>query len=246
MAKPFISTGERVRSYLLWGFAISLLLHLVFAPFVKYNQHGASDQQVEKVSVTKKIKVKVPTPPPPSPTPPPTPPPKSTPPPQKVQTQPKQALKLNVPVTHSNSGGPGQAKYVPPKNGSQNGAPNGTAVSAPPGPPATAGPPASPPTPPPAKCATPYQEATVVNPVSPEYPESAKAMGLGAVTVLVRVTVGASGALQAASIDQSSQNSAIDRAALVAARQSTYQPKIVNCTKVADDYIFRATFDPNQ
>ncbi|MDQ2662992.1 MAG: TonB family protein [Candidatus Eremiobacteraeota bacterium] len=246
MAKPFISSGERVRSFLLWGFALSLLLHLLFAPFVRYNQHGASDQSVEKVSVTKKIKVKVPTPPPPTPTPKPTPPPKSTPPPKQVQTKPQPQLKLNVPKTSNNSkAGPSEKTYTAPKTGSQNGAPAGQGT-APPGPPSTPGPPASPPTPAPAKCATPYQDATVVNAVPPEYPESAKAMGLGSVVVLIQVTVGPSGSLQAASVYQSSQNSAIDRSALVAARQSTYQPKIVNCEKVAGVYSFRATFDPNQ
>ncbi len=38
---------------------------------------------------------------------------------------------------------------------------------------------------------------------------------------------------------------AIDQAALRAARQSTYSPKLVNCSPTTGDYIFRADFQPD-
>jgi protein TonB len=239
---PFITTGERVRSFIGWAFAISILVHFIVMPlFPRLNQHH-EEQEVEKVSVTKKIVVKVPTPPPPTPTPPPpTPPPKSTPPPKKQQQQPQPKLKLNIPKTTSNSNtSSSTTKYVAPKQGSDVGAPSGQGT----GPPAPPAPTAPPGTPKPA-CKTPYQDATVVQQAQPEYPDSAREQGLGEVQVAVKVTIGPSGSLVNAAISQSAGNMALDQAALAAARQSTYAPKIVNCEPVTGDYLFRVTFDPN-
>jgi TonB family protein len=87
-------------------------------------------------------------------------------------------------------------------------------------------------------CATPNAEATVTNPVRPEYPESAKEIGLGPVTVEVEVVVGPTGNLSRASIYKSSNNMAIDQAALRAARESSYSPKLVNCQPTQGDYLF--------
>jgi protein TonB len=238
---PFITTGERVRSFIGWAFVISILVHFIVMPlFPRLNQHH-EEQEVEKVSVTKKIVVKVPTPPPPTPTPPPpTPPPKSTPPP-KQQQQPQPKLKLNIPKTTSNSNTTSTTtKYVAPKQGSDVGAPSGQGTAAP-APPAPTAPPG---TPKPA-CKTPYQDATVVQQAQPEYPDQAREQGLGEVQVAVRVTIGPSGSLVNAAIAQSAGNMALDQAALAAARQSTYAPKIVNCEPVTGDYLFRVTFDPN-
>ncbi len=84
---PFITSGERIRSFIGWAFVISIALHFLLAPFLRNMTQHTEEQTVEKVSVTKKITVKPPTPPPPTPTPPP---PKTTPPPQqKPQQQPQ-------------------------------------------------------------------------------------------------------------------------------------------------------------
>jgi TonB family protein len=80
--------------------------------------------------------------------------------------------------------------------------------------------------------------------VQPEYPESAKEIGLGAVTVQVEVTVGPSGNLLGAKVYKSSSNMAIDQAALRAARESTYSPKLIDCAPSQGDYLFRADFTP--
>lgn len=241
---PFITTGERVRNFLLAAFGLSLLLHLLAVPFFPTLGPHKEDQNVEKVSVTKKIRVKVPTPPPPTPTPHPTEPPKSTPPP-KTQLQPQPKLKLNVPKTTSNnsSSSNSQSKYVAPKSGSENGVPNGVGTAAP----RVVAPAATPaPTEAPPACRTPYQDATSPNQVPPDYPEAARSLGLGPVTVLVQVTISPSGSLQGAKIYQSSNNMSIDQSALSAARQSSYSPKIVACKPVEGTYLFRAQFDPNQ
>ena len=88
-------------------------------------------------------------------------------------------------------------------------------------------------------------EASVTNPVQPDYPESARDLGLGAVTVNVKVTVGPSGNLIGASVYKSSGNMAIDQAALRAARESNYSPKLVDCQPTQGDYLFRADFQPD-
>ncbi|MDQ2681123.1 MAG: TonB family protein [Candidatus Eremiobacteraeota bacterium] len=241
---PYISTGQRARSFLLPAILISILIHLIGGPLIPFKQTHTQDQQVEKVSETKKTKIVVPTPPPPTPTPRPTEPPKSTPPPQKQAPQPK-ALKINtVKTTSNNKAGAPQNAYVAPKNSSVNGVPNaqGTAAAAP-AVKASAGPAAPTPTPAP-KCAVPYRDAVATNKVPPDYPEMARQQNLGVVTVLVKVTVGPTGSLQAATVQQSSGNSSIDQAAIAAAKASSYSAKVVNCTPVAGDYGFTAEFDP--
>lgn len=236
---PFITTGERVRSFLGWAILISIAIHFVFAPFLKNMTQATESQTVEKVSVTKKIVVK-------PPTPPPTPKPTPTPPPQKkvqpkVQPNPR-PMKLNVVKTHNTSTGTTtETKYVAPKTGSENGVPNTTGTAAPATPAASTGPPE---TPHPA-CKTPYQDATVVQQSQPDYPDSARELGLGTVTVSIEVTIAPSGSLETATVSQSSNNAALDNAAVAAAKQSTYAPKIVNCTPVEGQYLFKVTFDPN-
>jgi TonB family protein len=86
-------------------------------------------------------------------------------------------------------------------------------------------------------------EATVTNAAYPEYPNSASRQ-YGPVTALVRVTIGTNGTVLAASIYTSTGSADLDRAALRAARASTYAPKLVNCRPVTGTYIFRAEFKP--
>jgi len=241
---PYLTTGERVRNFLGWAFVISIVGHLVFGPLIPFKQTHTEEQQVEKVSVMKKTKVKVPTPPPPTPTPKPTEPPKSTPQPKPQQQKPQ--LKLNVVKTHSTTGsGPTERAYTAPANGSSNGAPNGVGTAAPAGNGQVAHVAAPTPTPKPA-CADPYREATMTNGVAPEYPQAAKDQGLGPVVVLVKITLSPSASVENASVLQSSGNMSVDQAALVAARQSSYAPKLSDCKPVEGTYSFRASFDPSQ
>ncbi|MBV9149053.1 MAG: energy transducer TonB [Candidatus Eremiobacteraeota bacterium] len=238
---PFLTTGERVRNFLGWAFVISLAGHLVLGPLIPFKQTHAEEQQVEKVSLMKKTKVKVPTPPPPTPTPKPTEPPKST--PQPKQPQKQQQLKVNLVKTHTTTGaGPSEPAYTAPKSGSENGAPNAQGTPAGGGGHQVAAPT---PTPKPA-CADPFRDATMTNGVSPEYPESAKEQGLGPVTVIVKITLSPGASVESATVLQSSGNMAIDQAAMLAARQSSYAPKLVNCAPAEGTYSFRANFDPAQ
>src|SRR5579885_2187660 len=92
------NTIENVLAYskrfLLYGFGISILLHLIFGPFVEWKRPNQEKQEVEKVSVSKKVtKVVTPRPTPtptPKPTPTPTPPPTATPTPAPHTPPPKQ------------------------------------------------------------------------------------------------------------------------------------------------------------
>jgi TonB family protein len=93
-------------------------------------------------------------------------------------------------------------------------------------------------------CVTPNVEAAVTNAVQPFYPGSALEMNLGQVTVEVEVTIASNGSLSGASVHKSSGNMALDQAALRAARESTYSPKIVNCQPTQGGYLFHAVLQP--
>ena len=82
---------ERAKNFLLYGFLISIALHLLFGPFVRFKHTQTEEEAPQHVTLTK------------VPTPPPTPPPKSTPPPNTpAPQQPK--LKINtLKTTKTNS-----------------------------------------------------------------------------------------------------------------------------------------------
>jgi TonB family protein len=61
----------------------------------------------------------------------------------------------------------------------------------------------------------------------------------------MQITIGPSGNIQDAEISKSSGNDAIDQAALRAARQSTYSPKLVNCQPTTGSYLGRFDFQPD-
>lgn len=246
---------DRVRSFLGYAFLISLLIHVVTLPFFGLKSRHQDKAEVEKVSVTKRIKVVVPTPPPPTPTPPPpTPPPKTTPPPVKQTNPPPQVkLKVNPPKTTSKSNSTSsENKYVAPKVGNENGVPLGNVNSAPPAPAATPGKgvpatPAPTPVPTPAatpkpQCAVPNADATTVNAAEAEYPDIARQQGVVG-TAAVKVTLDATGHIQAAEISKSAGNAALDQSAVKAARASTYSPEVVNCLKSPGSYLFRVEFN---
>jgi protein TonB len=242
--KPVPPAGaERARSFLVWAFVISIAGHFLFGPLIPNKRYNSAEKEVEKVSVTKKTKIVVPTPPPTPTPPPPTPPPKQTPPPiTSTQPPPQPRLKLNVPKT-SNKGDNSSAvqQYVAPKEGSQEGVPQGTVASAPPAP--TAGPATAPPaTPTPRSCAQPHKDATTTQPVTPDYPEIARQQGAIGVTN-VRVSLSATGSVISVKVYKSSGNQSLDQEALKAARASRYSPEIEDCQPVAGDYLFRAEFN---
>jgi protein TonB len=237
---PIIKPVTRARNYLVWGFALSILIHMIAAPLVStLRYHETQQPDVTKVSISKKVKIVVPTPPPPTP-PPPTPPPQ-TPPPQKSTPPPPQPrqLKLNIPKTHAVANSGAEKQYVAPPNGSENGVPNavGTSSAAP----STAAPP-EPSAPPKPACAQPNVEPTPKSLVQPDYPEIAREQGASG-TAKVQVTLDAQGNVLSASINQSSGSPVLDKAALEAAKASTFFPQITDCAAVGGTYVVSEQFD---
>jgi TonB family protein len=78
----------------------------------------------------------------------------------------------------------------------------------------------------------------------PEYPDAARNLRLGERAVSVRINVDGAGRVVYAGIIESSENMALDQAALMAARQSTYYPTVHACTPVSGSYTFTVTYDP--
>ena len=95
-------------------------------------------------------------------------------------------------------------------------------------------------------CTTPNVEATVTNAVQAYYPAPARDLGFGRpVTVEIKVTVGAIGNLLGTRFVKSSGSALLDDAAVRAARESSYSPKIVNCHPTQGNYLFHAILQPH-
>lgn len=77
--------------------------------------------------------------------------------------------------------------------------------------------------------------------VAPDYPDLARQQGAAGATQ-VRVTLDARGTVAATAIYRSSGNAALDNAALVAARASSYAAAVENFVRVGGSYLFRAEF----
>lgn len=113
----------------------------------------------------------------------------------------------------------------------------GPAVGNPPG--AAGGPPADVATP---GCAQPDREARTIDTVQLQAPEIAREQGLTG-TAQVEVTLRPDGGVQSVAIYKSSGSTALDDAALAAARQTTYAAARRNCEPVPGSYLFTAEFD---
>src|SRR3984885_14951681 len=142
---PPVVTAERARNFLAYGFALSIALHLILGPFLKFERTQVQEDQPQKVTAGR-----VPPPPPPTPPPrlPPTPPPKQTPPPQQTPAPQQPKIKINTQKTESKSNtGPAETANKYPQGNTQ-GIPQGqgpaAAASAPPATPAPATPVPSP------------------------------------------------------------------------------------------------------
>jgi len=245
--RPPAPAADRAKNFLLYGFAISIALHLIGGPFLKFKNTQTTEETPQKVTV-----VRVPTPPPtppPTPTPkptlPPTPPPKQTPPPQQTPAPQQPRIKINTQKTESKSNtGPSEAtnKYT---NGNTQGIPQGQGTAAPStSTPATAAPataaPTPRPTPTPQSCARPNVAATTLHPVEPDTPPMAQQQGIQG-TVQVVVSLNAESRVVGSRI-QTSPSAILNSAALSAARQSTFQTEIRDCKPIAADYIFSVDF----
>ncbi|HEX3670620.1 MAG TPA: M56 family metallopeptidase [Candidatus Cybelea sp.] len=93
-----------------------------------------------------------------------------------------------------------------------------------------------------ATCANPNAEPQALNAVAPNLPKSE--WPTHKVTAIVVVKVTPAGKAARAAIYRSSGDAKVDQAAIKAAEQSTYTPRLVNCTPEEGVYLFRADFAP--
>jgi periplasmic protein TonB len=232
---------ERARSFLLYAFALSILAHVVIGPLVaRWKQPDATKEQLEKVSVTRKIAVVVPTPSPPPTPPPPTPPPTPKPTKRPPPPAPAAPLKIQPPKTHAQTVQGPTEQVAPPAQGNANGAPGGTGNGTGPGGNGTgvASAPPAPPTKPP--CANPQVPARTLSVTAPETPDIAKQQGITG-NVEVKVDLNEKSQVTNLSIFKSA-NHLLDRAALDAAKGSKFQTAIENCQPIASSYRFIVEF----
>ncbi len=89
-------------------------------------------------------------------------------------------------------------------------------------------------------------DAFVLSQGSPPMPDDVTRTAGGKATAIVHVIVAPNGTVGSDALTTSTGNPNLDAAALQAARQSTYSPKVVDCHAVPGDYFFKVIFDPNQ
>jgi TonB family protein len=89
-------------------------------------------------------------------------------------------------------------------------------------------------------CLQPFQTAGVKAVVPPDYPEPLRRGNTGTAQVLVTINPG--GSLADATVFQSSGDINFDRAALRAARETTYNSAVAYCQAVPGKYLFKVTF----
>jgi TonB family protein len=92
-------------------------------------------------------------------------------------------------------------------------------------------------------CAVPNAPATPIQVYEPDYPDVIRSENLTG-TTLVRITIGTDGSVGSPAIYKSSGNGFLDRAAIQAARLTTFRAARRACRPVADSYIFRSDFTP--
>ena len=88
-------------------------------------------------------------------------------------------------------------------------------------------------------CSQPYAEARTIDAVVPEAPEDAAGLTGSA---QVQVTLDDRGRVTDARIYLSTGFMALDRAAVDAARRSTYAPQVVDCEPLGGTYLFKVDF----
>jgi TonB family protein len=76
------------------------------------------------------------------------------------------------------------------------------------------------------------------------YPQNVRKLNLGYRSVLVMVTLDATGRVRKCRVLQSSGVASLDNAALQDAERTTYEPAMHDCRAVGGTFGFRATFGP--
>jgi protein TonB len=239
--KPPPNAAARSRSFLLWAFGISIVVHFVVGNVMP---HLRDDPSPDATPLVVKFDPRAPTPPPPTP-PPPTPKPVKPRPATSASVAHRPRAHVAPPRTSTHGGGPVEGPaHIAQTGPSQNSDDPNVGPSPIAGVSSTA-PPTPQPTPTPRVCGRPNSEARTVRAVEPDYPEIARERGAVGVAQ-VRVTLSATGAVRDAAIYRSSGDNSLDLEAVKAARASTYTPAFEDCAAVGGQYIFRAEFTMGQ
>jgi TonB family protein len=90
-------------------------------------------------------------------------------------------------------------------------------------------------------CSRQAAAAAISTEVPADYPRVAAEQNFSG-TAVVQVDLAQTGAIRNASIFESSGNTVVDRAALLAAHQQTYSPQIVGCEPVGGSYLITVDF----
>lgn len=89
-------------------------------------------------------------------------------------------------------------------------------------------------------CSSPDVEAKTLVAISPDAP--ADATGFGEALAMIKVDLDAQGRVTGASVYKSTGSLELDRAAMAAARESSYAPEERNCQAVSGSYLFKVEF----
>ena len=89
------------------------------------------------------------------------------------------------------------------------------------------------------------RDAIVTHQAPPDYPESARELPLRRSTAGIQVYITPQGTIAALRVVDSTGNGDLDQAALRAAAESSYSPRMRNCKAAFGLYLFKVTFDPN-
>lgn len=213
-------SAARARKIFIAAFAISLLLHLLLAGYIRwpFNQPSSETQivKVRRITVAR-IAPRTPQPPTPAPTP------RATPAPKPKVIPPS--------ITSRGSRGPRVAHVIaPPVTAPGTAAPAATAAPTP--------------------LATPAAQACLAHDISPavaatsapvDIPPEARASKVSG-TAAIAVQIDPLGRVTDATVSQSSGSTGLDAVAVQMAKGAAYTPALVKCKPVASTYTFKVKF----
>lgn len=217
-------SASRARKIMLAAIAISLLVHLLFAGYVRWPFAPPNENAIVKVHRITIARVVAHTPPPR------TPPPRTPPPQPRVTPLARASVTPPKVAPRASKGVPAVHAAVPPV-------------------PATLAPAATPlPTALPTIAAAPCSQHDITPAVSspgepvaiPPDARASKESGIAAIAV----QIDARGRVTGTSVARSSGNTGLDAVALEMAKDATYSPGLVKCKPVASAYTYTVKFAP--
>jgi protein TonB len=211
---------RRARSVLLWAIAISLIVHLLIAGYIRWPFQSPNEEpRVAKVHIITVARIPPHTPPPPTPAPVAT---------VTPLVRASVAPPHTTPVKNAAPGVPKAAGPAVPLQtpGASTPAPTATPV-------ATASPSA---------CVNTTRDPAVSStPGVAEIPPEVRAAKISG-TAAIAVSLDAQGRVLDAKVAQSTGNTGLDAVATEMARNATYTPKTISCKAVASTYTFTVKF----